>query len=412
MIREAVLLLALGMGTAAAHDTGFTPEQESVLRSYGQRLRTGRVRAADAAAFDFPGFDGHDLVHVLDWADRTVEPAELRAAWTRVCRMAALRRGPIGGLERASDICFLLASTHDADLLRAYRLLRQEPLGEQADSAVVALARDPRPKVRLIAVRHATTLLFFGRKTEGLVEAVVGGLADESPAIAATSAGDADEADDIRVMDGLVAALADDRIPDALHFPLAELPATRTVGEAVTRRLCWVVWEERSARLGWRAPVPGRAWPARGEYLALGPDEIRAWWRESRAGFRRGAPAPMWKRVFDETVVADRGTPLRLRLDAGTPLLLSLTSYSEYWGRGDTPYATAQAELADVTYPDDEHHVAMLGTPEQSVWAIGKGRTTWSVGTKDGSLAWKAAFLPTHRPGRVRIRLVIDLEHE
>ncbi len=415
MRRRALLLLVLGL-PVAAHDAEFTQEQALLLRDYGERLRgllrSGRLGAEEAATFKFDGFDSHDLVHVFDWADRTAEPAELRAAWACVCRSAAFRRGPLGDLEKASDLCFLLASTHDADLLRAYRLLRQEPLGEALDRAVVALARDPRPEVRLIAVRHATTLLFFARKTEGLVEAVLGGIGDESPAIAAACARYADESDDIRVMGRLVASLSDDRVLEALPFPLVRLPARERVGSLVAQRLSWVVWEERSARLAWRAPVPGRAWPARCEYVPLDADEICAWWNQHRAGFRRGAPAPMWRRVFDQVVVADRGTPLRLRLDTGTPLLLSLSSYSEHWGGGDGPIASSEAELSDVTYPDDEQHIAMLGALEQSVWAIGKGRTTWTVGTKDGSLAWKAAFLPTHRTGRVRIRLVIDIEHE
>ena len=410
----AFILLVAASWPAAGREAEFSPTQRAALQDVLERLRntlrSGRLTATEAAGFDLEEFDTCDLQRVVRVAEDLGESRRLRDALTQVCRMVVLRRGPLGQLKKASDICFLLASTRENDWADAYRLLRREPLGETLDRAVVSLGRDARPQVRLIAVKHATTLVFFGRKSEGLVATVLAGITDRDPNVAACSAWDAGVTGDKRVLDRMVATLSDTRELDPESFSVQNLQGWRKVSDVLACRFSWMVWQERRARLTLGAPAPGQMeWtpaPLTVEYVDLAPDAIRDWWRTERAAFGFGTPAPMWKRVFDKVVVLRIGKPVTVRLDTGTPLRIALKKYTEGWEVG-RPVTSVDAELTDVSFPKHERHVAYLGNPEWSDWQVGRGRTSWS---QNGSVQWKAAYLPTQRRGTVRLKLVIHLE--
>ena len=411
----AFVLFAAATWPAAGHEAEISPQRRATFMEVLERLRgtlrSGRLTATQAAGFDLEEFDTHDLQHLVDAVENLTESRRERDALTQVCRMVVHRRSPLGQLKKAPDICFLLAGTRENDWTKAYRLLRREPLGDALDRAVIALGRDARPQIRLIAIKHATTLAFFGRKSEGLVGTVLAGITDRDPLVAASSAWDAGETGDKRVLDRMVANLSDARAFDPQSFSVQSLQGWRNVKDVLACRFSWMVWKERCARLSLGAPEPGQMdWtpaPLTVDYIDLSPADIRNWWKKERAAFGFGAPAPMWTRVFDKVVVLKAGRPVTVRLDTGTPLRITLNKYTESWELR-RPVTSVEAEVTDVSFPRHERHVAFLGNPDAPDWQVGRGRTSWSDG---GSLQWRAAFLPTQRPGTVRMKLVIHLEH-
>lgn len=430
-IAAGCLMLALGAWPAAGHDEESTAEQREAVRATVDRLRKileeGYLSAGKAAKFEFKGLSTHDLMHVLDTAklaavksDIAKEPQKLRDALARVCRTTIHRRSPLGQLQKSSDICFLLASSHRADWVAAHRLLRREPFGEKLDRAVIALARDTRPEVRLLATLDATMLVAFGRKAEGLVATVLAGMTDQNPNVAAVSTYWAAQTRDPRVVDRMIASLSDSRLLNPGSSPLWDLggPKESKVSDIAMQKLRWLAWNESDCGLKWRAPVPGteKDWTGqpRAEYVALTPDAIRSWWKRSRAEFGFGVSKPMWKCVFDEVVLLKIGQPKLVRLAMGVPVRITLTEYTERLNDGEPVTSVeVQAELIDARPPGDENEYSIrLGNPRHSDWWVPRHRMSWTGDNIDGSMKWKVAFLPTHRRKYVRARLVVHLEHE
>lgn len=392
MTWRAGILLVLCATAAAAEEDELTPLQRDALRAVVERLRKygGHLTAKRAAAFELAEFDADELARLPARA-----PEEVREPLARICGTVALWRGPLGELKKSADICWLLASADAAAWANAGRLLRRERTGARLERAVLALRADERPEVRLLAVRMATTLVVFGSRNENLRDTVLAGIDDPHPHVAGHAAYHALDIRDKRVVDRMLAHVEDERM-------LPEYGTT--VGAVTAQRLSWTIFTEERARMGWGTP----AVPPLDEPRTRTPDELRKWWRRSHENFGFGTPAP-WKCVHDDVLVLTRGTPVVVELADGTPLRLVLLEHREAWLDG-RPVTTIRVKMTDVRYPRDPRELSDLGNPEHSDWWLPGGGADWPVEAPDGSPAngsawWRAVFLPTHRLGRVRMRL-------
>jgi hypothetical protein len=408
-MRRVAAPLALLTATviARAHDPDFTSAQMETLRAAAARVRTalerGGVTAEDAWVVDFAGFTAHDLDHVPETLD---VPAEVREALRRVCGTTLYRRGPVGRLEGARDICYLLASPESKDWLKAFRLLRREPLTGDIDRAVIALGRDEAPLIRLIASKLATSLIVFGRDAEGLRATVLACLTDADPNVAAACAlREAVKTRDKRVIDRMVACLGDHRALDPKCPPPLWLGQSERVSDVVARRLCGLFYSERHAR--WRASPPFKERP---EHVALMPDEIRAWWKENRGAFGFETPAPQWRCVLDRVLVLDVGKPVVVEAEGGIPIKVALKEYREHWLDGE-PVTTIEADIHAVEDGEDGY-MGTVGNPDHYDGFVSSTRGNWSVGMAPCEVTCRAAFLPTNTKGRVRMKLTIHFGHE
>ncbi len=418
MAREVIALLAVLLANptrAAGHDAELTARQRTVVCANMERLRkalrSSRLTADVVATLSFDTVDSHDLEHAVEFVQDMEASKDLRDGFARVCRTVMLRRSPLGQLKSAPDICFLFASTRYVEWMDAYRLLRREPLGPDLDRAVISLAGNARPELRLVAIRHAITLLFFGRKGEGLIATVRAGLSDPDPNVVVECLFNADDAGDKRVVDRMVACLADDRTLESSVPLFLQGRRTGKVGDVAASRLGWIIYQERCARIPLRPPANGPWHPPRFQvkHVSLMPNEIRAWWKENRAAFGFGTPCPMWKRVFDSVEVLQRGRPVSVRLVTGELLRITLHEYSEGWDDAGHPVTTVRMVVgdADVEWEMD------VGNPQHPDWWVPRSSASWATAAnRFGTLTCAAAFLPTDKPGQVRTKLVVDVEHE
>ncbi|HEX5137542.1 MAG TPA: HEAT repeat domain-containing protein [Planctomycetota bacterium] len=394
-----VVLLAVAP-LARGDEPGLAHEKVAALRAAAERLPKEGT-AEKAWKFEIAGFKSEDYARAADALPADL-PDAARESLGRACRTAALRLGPLGRLEHARDACYLLASPRDEDWLKAFRLLRREPLGDDLDGAVLALAKDARPEVRLIASRLASSLVVFGRKD--LVDVVLAALADPDPNVVGSCAvGDAMATGDKRVVDRMVAIIDDPRTIDPDASPFLNLgPAEKTLGDYVRRNLCWTFWTERRARHRWMPPLD-----ALGHELSA--DETRAWWKENRESFGFGTPAPQWRCVFDDVLVVDVGERLTVHDCDGRPLKIDLSVYREHWLGGE-PVTTISGEIHTDVGTEDQY-VTTFGTPDRRDVSVCQSRGTWGDGTLFGEHATRVALLPTDRPGRVRMRLTMHIGH-
>lgn len=416
--RVAVLgaVLLAGTSMAPAHEPEFTAEQVAALRACARRMEkivaSRGLTVEDAWEFDFGNITPHDLEHVSDGALGVEVAADVREALRHVCRTASFRRGPLGRLEKARDICYLLGSASNADWLRAYRLLRREPFTEDLDRAVIALGRDRRAEIRLIAAELAGALVVFGREAEGLSATVLACLTDEDPDVAAACAmWVPEEVQDKRLVDRMVACVADDRALERVDSPLWLAGwRTKTVKDVLAYRLSWMSCKERHGRWKARPPFDGRP-----EYVALSVDEIRAWWKDNRPSFGFGTPAPQWRVVLDRVVVLDVGRPVVLHGEGGIPFNVRLGAYREVW-RGTEPVTIIKADVHSHV-DSEEVYVADLGGETSDLGGVlGRSRGTFSwadgAGIVCGEVFCRWAFLPTNENGRVRMKLTLHFGHE
>ncbi|MHC4492476.1 MAG: hypothetical protein ACYTDU_12705 [Planctomycetota bacterium] len=404
------LTLLAAAPAARGHDPEFTPEQLAKVRAcvenLGKILKSGSLTRVAAWSFDLGEFTPHELGHVPE-AIGDLDP-DLREALRHVCQTTYHRRGPAGRLEGAREICFHLAGPRDADWLQAFRLLRRQKLGNDLERTVIALGRDDRPEVRLVAARLAKSLILFGRRSEGLLGTVLGCLTDRDPNVAAACTfHDALATREKRVVDRVVAALADDRALDPHASPILFLPGWRRVNDVVAHRLSWAIYMERKAQWKWRPTLDRSGEP---EYEDLSPDAIRAWWKEHRDTFGFGTPAPDWRNVLDQVLVLDVGKPVHVNVAGGLTLTVTLRRYKESWSEGK-PVTTADAEIT-TRVAGEEAHVANVGTPNHPDGTLSWDRATWSDGTVLGEVACRSAFLPTDKRRRVRLKLIVHIGHE
>jgi len=410
----AVTLLAAAPA-ARGHDPEFTPKQLAKVRAcvehLGKILKSGALNPEAAWSFDLGEFTPHELGHVPE-AIGDLDP-DLREALRHVCQTTYYRRGPAGRVEGAREICFYLAGPRDMDCLRAFRLLRREKLGQDLERTVVALGRDDRPDVRLVAGRLAKSLIVFGHGSEGLLGTVLACLTDRDPNVAATCANpDVFATREKRVVDRVVAALADVRTLN----PLASPADQRRVSDVMALRLSWAIFMERRA-LWMLRPKLGATGEitldrtGEPEYEALSPNAIRAWWKEHRDKFGFGTPASHWKSVVDRVVVLEVRKPVQVKAADGVTLTVNLGKYEEGWFDGK-PVTSAEAEIT-ASEVGEKEHVATVGAGaaqpdgslswEGGIWADGKGLRDFIC---------QGAFLPTDKPGRVRLRLIVHISHE
>lgn len=393
---------------AARGDDGLTAEKAAALRAAAERLREP-LTAESAWAFEIPGFAAEDYGLALEAVPEL--PEGVRVPAERACRTAALRLGPVGKVGSAREACFLLASRRDGDWLKAFQLLRREPLGDELDAAAVALGKDGRPEVRLVAARLAASLVVFGRKADGLVDTLVACSMDPHPNVVAAFALFAPDIRDKRAIDAMVASLRDERATDRRAPPILNLGEANSVSDFVQANLSWEFWHERRARCKFEPPkfdAAGNRLPSHEQvYVRLSPDEIRTWWRENRDAFGFGTPAPQWRCVFDDVLVVDVGKRLVVGDADGRLLKIDLKVYDERWGdRG--PETEIQGEIhSDVL--GEEDYVA--GFSLAGTGGVSRERATWGDGTIYGEIDCRAAFLPTDRPGRVRMKLTIHIGH-
>jgi hypothetical protein len=398
-------ILAVFLLAAAARGEELSPEPRAALERVRKTLGGREPTAERAWAPDLAALTPEQLALLPDAA-----PEAEREAVRRVCRTALFRRGPLGRLERARDLCFLLAGPRARDWMEAYRLLRREPFSEDLDRAVTALAADERPEVRLIGIYHALTLVMFGREPETHVRTVIAGLTDRHPNVAGYALLHAADTRDTRVMDRMVSCLDDDRAFDP-HAPRVLQMGRGKLSDWLPGRLSWIAWEERRGRCSmWPPPGCKGGFGYRPEYVELTPDEIRAWWRENRNAFGFGTPGPLWRCVFHKMVVVDVGKPAVVMADGGLALTLHLKTYREAWD-GDEPVTTTEMEIRDRQHGIDQY-VTGLGNPDHDdVWAPrSAGTYTWQNRCCD--IACRGAFLPTDKPGRVRLMLTVHIGHE
>jgi hypothetical protein len=390
-----------------AHEDALTKEQVESLRRVVEQLRTtlarGRLTAEKAWEFGFDGFTAHDLEHAPA-APLGVEMSDdVRGALRHVCRAAFHRRSPVGKLARAKDISFLLGSPGVQDWLHAFRLLRREPFSPELDRAVVALGRDERPEVRLIAAKLASSLLVFGREAEGLRATVLACLSDADPNVAAACAVHAAlDTRDKRVVDRLVACLGDERLLRADAPAFLRLQGHDRVATTASLVLSWMIYREGCVLQETSQDPRNLEHPeARRKYVAMTPDEIRAWWRANREAFGFEAPAPQWRKAFDEVLVLDVGKPAAVPMD-GMPVSVLLKAYRESWSGEGTPVTTVDTRIRsgdwDMGSPGNPDHDD--GYVHREIRASGR---EWQ---------WTAAFLPTHEKGRVRCRLTLHFGFE
>ena len=417
--RAWLTLAALGAAPVAlSHDAELTPDQLAKVRAHVERLakilKSGQLTPEAAWSFDLGEFTRDDLEHVPE-AIKDLDP-ELREALRHVCQTTYHRRGPAGRLERAREICFQLGGPDQSQWLQTFRLLRREKPGEDLERTVVALGRDNRPEVRLVAARLAKSLIVFGEGSEGLLGTVLACLTDRDPNVAAACAfHDALAIREKRVVDRMVAALADDRALDPRASPILLLKGWRKVNDVVAHRLSWAIYMERKAPWKVRPKLDKTGEPrvdrsAEPEYEDLSPDAIRGWWKQHREAFGFGTPGPDWRNVLDEVLVLDRGKPVEVKAAGGLTLTVKLREYKEGWLEG-TPVTTADVEIT-TRVAGEEQHVANVGTPNDPDGSLSWDRATWGDGTVFGEVACQSAFLPTDKPGRVRLKLIIHLGHE
>jgi len=402
-----VLALLVAAPGARGHDPDYTPGQLAKVRACVDRLRkilrSGGLTPKAAWSFDLAEFTPHDLGHAPDLIRDL--PPELKEALRRVCLTTYYRRGPAGRLKRARKICFLLGGASDTDWLRAFRLLRREEPGKDLERAVVALGRDARPQLRAVAARLATTLILFGHRSEGLLGTVLASLTDRDPNVAATIAFNALDTREKRVVDRMVAILADHRALDPFASPGRFLRGWRSVSDVVVYRLSWAVYMERKARRKWRRTLDTTGEP---EYEELSPDAIRAWWKEHRDTFGFATPTSHWRNTVDQVVVLEVEKPVRVQTKDGTTLTVKLLRYNEGWLAG-APVTTAEAEITRSVFGEEEL-VVQLGNPDHRDGFLSWERT--SDGTALGGVVCQGAFLPTDRPRRVRLKLIVHVSRE
>jgi len=394
-----VVLLAVAP-LARGDEADLAPEKVAALRAAVERLPK-ELTAEKAWKFEIAGFKAEDYARAADALPAGL-PDGARVVLARGCRTAALRLGPLGRLEHARDACHLLASPRDEDWLKAFRLLRREPLGDDLDGAVLALAKDARPEVRRIASTLASTFVVFGRKD--LVDVVLAALADPNPnVVGACAVGDAMATGDKRVVDRLVAIIDDPRAIDPHASPFLNLgPAEKKLGDYVRRNLSWTFWRERRARHKWVPPFDTLG-------HELSADETRAWWKENREVFGFETPAPQWRCVFDDILVVDVGKRLVVHDCDGRSLKIDLNVYREHWLGGE-PVTTIQGEIHTDVDTEDQP-VTTFGTPDRSDVSICESRGSWGDGTLFGEHCTRVALLPTDRPGRVRMKLIMHIGH-
>lgn len=407
------LTLLAAAPAARSHDAKFTPEQLAKVRAcverLGKILKSGALNPEAAWSFDLGEFTPHELGHVPE-AIGDLDP-DLREALRRVCQTTYYRRGPVGRLEGAREICFYLAGPRDMDCLRAFRLLRREQLGKDLDRTVVALGRDDRPEVRLVAGRLAASLIVFGHTSEGLLGTVLACLTDRDPKVAATCANRACVARDKRVIDRMVAALGDVRTLN----PRASPADQRKVSDVMALRLSEAIFIERRA-LWMLRPKLGKTGEfeldrtGEPEYEDLSPDAIRAWWKEHRDTFGFGTPASHWKNVIDQVVVLEVRKPVHVKAASGRTLTVNLRKYWEGWLEGE-PVTTAEGELTTRVF-GEEVHIARIGVPDQYDGLPSWERGVWVDGEGRKDFICQGAFLPTRKRGRVRLRLIVHISHE
>jgi hypothetical protein len=262
--------------------------------------------------------------------------------------------------------------------------------------------------VRLIAFKLAISLVVFGRNSDGLLATVTAGLTDDDPNVAATTMQQAPNTGDKRVLDRMVACLADDRVLNPQASSYLHQGNWKRVSDVLANRLSWAFYMERRALC---KPGPTLDRTGRPVFVLLTPDEVRAWWKENGPAFGFGVPAPQWRSVFDDVVVVDVGKRVEVAGAGGLSLTIDLTKYREEWVEG-RPATTVEGALY-TTIRGEEVHVAAIGNPDHDDGFVAEGRRDWR-GAK-GGMAWiscRAAFLPTDKPGRVRMRLTVHVGHD
>jgi hypothetical protein len=400
-----IVFVLVATALAPAREPDSTSGQLETLRAAAARIEAalgkGGLTAEVAWAIDLTGFTADDLADAP--AALPGLPDEVREAFGRVCLTTRYRRGPVGHLENARDTCYLLASQEPEDRLKAFRLLRREPLSEELDRAVIALGRDEAPLVRLIAAKLATSFIVFGRDAEGLHATVLGCLTDPDPNVAAACALEAPNTLDKRVIDRMVTCLTDERRLDPRAPEPMRLGEGR-VSDILTRRLSWIFYSEQVAR--WRAS-PDEAEP---KCVPMSADRIREWWKENREAFGFETPAPQWRCVLDKVLTVDVGKASIVEAAGGTKIRVMLKEYSEGWLEG-APVTTIEADLHAVEDAELEY-MGTVGNPDHYDGFVSSTRSTWLTGMLPSEVRCSAAFLPTGTKGRVRVKLTVHFGYE
>jgi len=142
-------------------------------------------------------------------------------------------------------------------------------------------------------------------------------------------------------------------------------------------------------------------------------NKIRTFLRkQNREEFGFETPRPQWRCVLDEVLVLDVRKPVVVRTAGGIPLKVRLRKYRESWRCPGTPVTTVEGEITAEAFAE-EQHVAGIGNPRHYDGFVSRERTLWAGdGTVAGELLCRAVVLPTRRPGRVRMRLILHVGYK
>jgi len=417
-------VLTAGLRPAVGHEPDLNAKERAAVEWCVERLREvapkGRLRIEAVSGFFMGEISSETLAHPLaDLTDSKV-PEELESAWRHLCRATVLRRGPVGKLPDAARISYLLASGQERQRWTGYRRLRREKIGKPLERALVALSRHPDAELRLIAVRHATSVLAFGERSKPLLNVVCGGMTDRSPAVAAAAVSKADDTQSLDVMDRLLACTNDQR--KLVKGPLLRLGLRgwegKRVRDVALARISWLAWVEKGAAAAWCAPDPqnpGRTRPWHPRHVKLDAEGARKWWAESRDGFGFSAPRSVWESHFDDVLELEVGGSKKFRLVTGTTMEFHLDRFKETWEPDGRPATEIDAHISALYPNGEEERIADVSYPPCDDWFVASGRAGSTSQRPDGSyrsLQWTAAYLPTSKARVVRVRLQLDVERE
>ena len=217
MTRTAVgvaVVVLLSWSSGAAHDFELNRDQKRELKQAAELLRA------------YPELDIEKL-HEVRRILRSFKPAELehlnhcaefkqlqevpRNVLGHAARAIAFGRTHEPNLSSPWEIALRMGSASTRDWMAGIRLLRRRPFDANLEKVVVALATDPRPEVRLSAVRLAKLLVVFRGPSPTCVAIAKRLVVDPMPNVAAFSIPEAIEIGDLELVDLLVSRLRDTR---------------------------------------------------------------------------------------------------------------------------------------------------------------------------------------------------------
>ena len=113
--------------------------------------------------------------------------------------------------------------------------------------------------------------------------------------------------------------------------------------------------------------------------------------------------------MLEQVLLVDVGKLLTVVDTEGTPLKIDLSVYRENW-RDGTPVTTIEGEIRSTVAGADQY-VTTFGNPDHDDGFVANSGGTWGNERAFGQFRLRAAFLPTDKPGRVRMKLVMHVGH-